>query len=103
MIYHFADPACWERALQTGFYKPPSLKSEGFIHCCFKGQMSFVARRHFPGRCELLTLHIVERRVKEIYKQERVSDSDEIFPHLYGPLPIYAVEDVSIFYPDEAL
>ncbi len=101
MIYHFADLEAWEKALDTGFYKPPSLKSEGFIHCCFKRQMEAVVRRHFPGQTELLTLHIVERRIKELYKEEYVEAAGENYPHVYGPLPILAVEDVSMFYPTD--
>lgn len=99
MIYHFADPEAWEKALDTGFYKPPSLLSEGFVHCCFKEQLESVARRHFPGQSELLTLHVVEKRIKQIYKEEYVEEAGEKYPHVYGPLPILAVQDVSMYYP----
>jgi uncharacterized protein (DUF952 family) len=101
MIYHFADPLAWEKALDSGYYKPSSLKTDGFIHCCFENQLADVARRHFPGQSDLLTLHIVERRIRPIYKEDYVQAVGQTFPHIYGPLSILAVHDVSIFRPED--
>lgn len=95
MIYHITEQKLYERALQLGFYLHPSLKEEGFIHCCKEEQLPGVADRHFAKAKELLVLHIVERRIpKEKLKWEEAEG--ELYPHVYGKIPIEAVEDVSI-------
>jgi uncharacterized protein (DUF952 family) len=40
-------------------------------------------------------LFIVEKRVRDILKSEP-SHGGELFPHLYGPMPLEAVEEVRI-------
>jgi uncharacterized protein (DUF952 family) len=97
MIYHLTTHDAWQKTLDSnkGFYKNESLASEGFIHCSYKDQVAGSANTHFKQMDELVILFIVEKRVKDILKAEP-SRGGELFPHLYGPLPLEAVEEVRI-------
>jgi uncharacterized protein (DUF952 family) len=94
MIYHITESALWQRALALGFYVHPSLKEEGFIHCSKENQLGEVGDEHFADAKEVLVLHIVERRIKDKVKYEEV-DGEE-YPHIYGKIPIDAIEDITI-------
>lgn len=96
MIYHIAEPDAWERALELGEYRHPSLAAEGFIHCSTREQLDATATRYYADRAELLVLAIVDRRIKDQVKWELAPSVGDEFPHIYGAMPLEAVEDVSI-------
>ena len=93
MIYHLVLPDVWEKLIKTDKteYRPESLETEGFIHCSSKEQVIPTATLYFKDFSELVVLEIVEKRVKNILKWESSRD-EELFPHLYGPLPLKDVE-----------
>ena len=93
MIFHLTTPSRWETYLENmvGKFIAPSLSTEGFIHCSTKDQVLESANRHFEGEAELVVLCIVEKRVKEMLKWE-TSRNNELFPHLYGGIPLEAIE-----------
>lgn len=97
MIYHLTTHDNWQKTLDSnkGFYKSDSLSTEGFIHCSYKEQVATSANTHFKQAEELVILFIVEKRVRDILKSEP-SRGGELFPHLYGPMPLEAVEEVRI-------
>jgi uncharacterized protein (DUF952 family) len=101
MIYHLLTHEAWKEALEKEQYTHPSLKAEGFIHCSTKRQLLPTANRHFAEAEELVVLHIVERRVREILKYEPAANGEE-YPHLYGKLDYEAVDDLSLLLRDEA-
>lgn len=96
IIYHVADDAAWRQALETGWYNPHSLKAEGFLHASTHEQLAETLTTHFTTAREVLVLHIVDRRVKDILRWELAPSRGQDFPHLYGKLSVHAVEDVSI-------
>lgn len=97
MIYHLILPKDWERILSNNqnVYKAPSLKQEGFIHCSTKAQLIESARLYFPEVDKLVVLGIVEKRVKKLLKWEGSRNNEE-FPHIYGPIPMEAIETMDI-------
>jgi len=97
MIYHLITHEIWEKTLNSNkpIYEPASFKTEGFIHCSFAEQIAESANLHFPEQTELVVLHIVEKRIKNIIKTE-ASRQGILFPHIYGELPLDAVEELSI-------
>jgi uncharacterized protein (DUF952 family) len=94
-IYHLALRPDWDEAVARGQYTRStvgkSLADEGFIHCSFASQVESIARLLYRGRDEVLLLVIDTSRVPDPVQVERVDDSEEAFPHLYGPLPLDAV------------
>ena len=63
MIYHVLTTADWQKALQQGFYAPPSLALEGFIHTSKQTQVKGVLERYYKHQSELLLLHIDENKL----------------------------------------
>jgi uncharacterized protein (DUF952 family) len=96
-------------AQQAGEYLTPSLKMDGFIHCSTEHQIVRVADSFYAGRHGLVLLEIDPARLKPKLRweppahpnpQADLPPSDELFPHLYGPLNLEAVVRVVDFEPD---
>jgi uncharacterized protein (DUF952 family) len=97
-IYHIASENTWLDALEFGEYFHPSLGSEGFIHCSTRSQVISTANRYFQGQSGLVLLEIDPDLAAAEIRFEAAEG--EVFPHLYGPLNLDAVVDVSRFQPD---
>jgi uncharacterized protein (DUF952 family) len=96
LIYHITTPAIWAQAQNTGEVVADSLATEGFIHCSRAHQLLGVAQRYFPGARDLLVLAIDEGAVVKWLVNEGpagVGDplADNVYPHIYGPIPAAAV------------
>ena len=90
-ILHVTTPETWDEAQRQGEYRGDTLATEGFIHCCSPGQLSGVVSRYFKGQTRLVVLRIAPEKLKPPLKWESPPDSDERFPHIYGPLNCDAV------------
>jgi uncharacterized protein (DUF952 family) len=98
-IFHIIRRGEWLGALERGDYVPPSLGSEGFIHCSTAGQVSPTAKRWFAGVPDLLVLRIDTELLTAELKYEAPRNGgperqNERFPHLYGTLNLNAVVEV---------
>jgi uncharacterized protein (DUF952 family) len=96
LIYHITTPAAWAEAQARGEVVAESLTTEGFIHCSHQGQLLAVANRFFCGTDDLLVLGIDEAGVASWLVNEGPAGVDDpfahdVFPHLYGPIPVSAV------------
>jgi uncharacterized protein (DUF952 family) len=89
MIYHVADKAIWLAAKQKGKYEPESLEIEGFIHCCTKELFPQVTNFYFKGRTDIVLLEIDEDKLAMPLVWDDVGEHK--FPHIYGPLEVFAV------------
>ena len=103
LIYHLATRPDWERAREAGEYRTSTLgrtlEEEGFIHCSRASQVDGVASRFYAGQTDLVLLAIDEQRLRAEVRHEAVADSDERFPHVYGPLDVGSVVAVLPFTP----
>jgi copper homeostasis protein len=99
-IFHITTRDHWERAQSEGVYRADSLATEGFIHASNPGQVAGSANRFFRGRSGLVLLRIDPDRVAPPIRREPSPDSDEPFPHIYGPLNLDAVVEVVPLDPD---
>jgi uncharacterized protein (DUF952 family) len=102
-IYHIATASDWAQARASGEYttstRGRTLAEEGFIHCSAAGQVAAVANLIYQGLPDLLVLVIESGRVRPEIRLEPVPDSDEPFPHIYGPLNVDAVTETRPFVP----
>ncbi len=108
-ILHILDEAAWQAAQQSGReYQVASLESEGFIHFSTIGQMPRTARKHYAGRTDLrlLVVEVALLNARLAFEppvrpvgSSAVSEAatEELFPHLYGPLNLDAVRAVLDF------
>ncbi|MCS6905073.1 MAG: DUF952 domain-containing protein [Bacteroidia bacterium] len=96
MIYHIANLKDWERALESGYYASENYHKEGFIPCATINQIKELADRFFSHLPEIFILHIVEKRIKHLVHYKTWQGLPELFPLIYGKIPLMAIENVSI-------
>ena len=109
MIHHLVAASDW-RGAGPRTYAPPSLESDGFVHCA--GDLATVLEvanrfyRHVPG--EVLVLDVAEERLSAPVRWEApappdgssAGPDDRCFPHVYGPIDLCAVVEVRRFVRD---
>jgi uncharacterized protein (DUF952 family) len=83
--------------MRTGEYRPGGFAREGFIHCSQRAQVVAVANRIFHGRTDLVLLEIDRTALTCPVIEENLEGGTELFPHIYGPLPMTAVARVYSF------
>lgn len=96
LIYHVAFKDAWEDAKQKGFYEPPSLNAEGFIHCSQEQQVEGVLERYFAGQTNLVKLTIDTDKLTSKFVFEWSPSTADTFPHVYGPINTDAVINVAV-------
>ena len=101
MILHLMPRPAWATWRDGGRYDPPSLATEGFVHCSADDDvMLAVANRfyaHEPD--ELVVVTLDEARLTSAVRWEAPAhpdggaptDGQPLFPHVYGPLDRDAV------------
>lgn len=100
-IYHVADRGHWADAQATGVYRRSTrdlaFEDEGYMHCANPEQVPGVLARYYQGIEDLLLLTIDADAdaVAAVLRDENTSGGTELFPHLYEPLPVSAVIEVS--------
>lgn len=94
-LYHLVVRDEWLEALRAGTYHRStvgvSLAEQGFIHCSFANQVETIANLLFRGRRDIVLLQIDREALTAEVKVENLNGGSELFPHIYGPLPIAAV------------
>jgi len=92
LVYHIVLPEVWA-AFDTDLYRAPSLESEGFIHCSFADQLDGVIGRYYKNADSIIVLEIETERLMSRVLNEP-STSNEIYPHIYGPINRDAIVSV---------
>jgi len=99
-LYHLALSTDWQQALSEGVYRRStrgqSLDAVGFIHLSAAHQLEATASRFYgdlpAGAVTLLCIEPATLRQHGLaVRHEPAPSSGELFPHLYGPLPLEAV------------
>jgi uncharacterized protein (DUF952 family) len=91
VIFHITTEPEWAAAQAAGHYEAPSLKEEGFNHCCQEDQISDVLQRYFEGKKQLLKLSIDTSKLKSQLIYEWSPTNAATYPHIYGPINLDAV------------
>ena len=97
LLYHLAEPDPWQRAEAAGHYLPDAFAKEGFIHCCHPHQLSGVVKRYYSHRHDLVLLELDPQTLGAALVEENLLGGAELFPHLYGPIPLTAVRRTTPF------
>jgi len=91
MIYKILSVAAWEAAQQAGrFEGSADDRRDGFIHFSDGGQVVGTAAKYFSGQTDLVLLTVDPARLASLRWEK--SRDDALFPHLYGPLELDAVD-----------
>lgn len=95
-IYHVTTKKAWDAAQAKQSYVPDDFEKDGFIHCSIDKQVEGVLERFYQGQTDLVKLKIEKAKVQRPVLFELAQDLDEMFPHIYGPLNLDSVVDVSV-------
>ncbi|MFI0844267.1 DUF952 domain-containing protein [Mesorhizobium sp. IMUNJ 23232] len=91
-IYKICPQTLWREAERQGvFTGAPVDIADGFIHFSTAAQAPETARRHFAGQDDLLLVAVDAGKLGDALKFE-VSRGGDLFPHLYAPLDLGAVQ-----------
>lgn len=99
-LYHCATATDWAEATSIGEYRVStrgrSLEDEGFLHASYADQVQGVLDRFYADLTDPLLLLVIDPAQLDV---EVIAESpgpgvNELFPHIYGPLPVAAVVDV---------
>ena len=93
-IYKILPRGEWHRAQQAGLFSGSAVDHrDGFIHFSTAAQAQETARLHFRQVADLVVLKVNVAALGAAIRWEP-SRGGSLFPHLYGPLPVTAVEEV---------
>ncbi|HEU4535654.1 MAG TPA: DUF952 domain-containing protein [Polyangiaceae bacterium] len=91
IVYKIARESEWHAAEATGSFEGSALdRRDGYIHLSTASQVGETARRHFAGQTDLVLLAFDAADLGEALRYEP-SRGGDLFPHLYGPLPVAAL------------
>jgi uncharacterized protein (DUF952 family) len=96
-LFHITSAGEAVDTVRTGIYAPREFEAEGFIHCSYSRQVCDVANRLFSGRSDLVLLEIDRTKVTGQVVDENLEGGGQLFPHIYGRLPVGAVVKIHRF------
>ncbi len=90
IIYKIVPRLLWLEAIAIGSLAGSPLDiADGFIHFSSASQVHETARKHFLGVPDLLLIAVPVDALGDAVKWEP-SRGGDLFPHLYGALPVSA-------------
>jgi uncharacterized protein (DUF952 family) len=93
-IYKISPRQAWDDAAKAGIFTgAPVDIADGYIHFSAAHQVRETAAKYFHGQPDLILAAINADALGEALKWEP-SRGGDLFPHLYGPLPMSAVLSV---------
>lgn len=97
MIYRITESPIWAEAQRQGWFASPDLSAEGFIHFSERHQVAGVAQRYYSGKTGLLLLAVDDTRLPStaVLKRENTRGGSELFPHVYGTVPLDLIVGVA--------
>jgi uncharacterized protein (DUF952 family) len=90
-IYKICEAAQWKRAERDGEFRGSAADlADGYIHLSTATQVAGTAAKHFAAMSGLVLVAVGAEELGAALKWER-SRGGDLFPHLYGALPVTAV------------
>ncbi|CAN5248435.1 DUF952 domain-containing protein [soil metagenome] len=87
----------WAGIVEVGAYTGSAVDlADGYIHLSTEGQFAETAGKHYAGRDALMSLTVDLLTLGETVVWEP-SRGGQLFPHIYGPLPVSAVTARRLF------
>ena len=91
VLYKIMPRLDWEAAQAKGIYEGSAVdRKDGFIHLSAAHQVRATAQKHFFRQSDLVLVSVREEDLGITLKWE-VSRGGDLFPHIYGPLPLNAI------------
>lgn len=94
-IYKVCEQSAWSAAVAAGAYRGSAVDlRDGFIHFSTAAQLAETLRRHFAGQRDLVLIAVDPGDLGDALRYEP-SRGGDLFPHLYGELPVLLAREVS--------
>lgn len=94
-IYKVVSRQLWDAAESEGVFRGAEIDfADGFIHLSSAEQVSETVRLHFAGQDNLVLIGVDPNLLGDSLRWEE-SRGGDLFPHLYGELPLSAVRSVA--------
>ena len=91
LVFKICSHTSWREAEAAGrFAGAPVDVADGYIHLSTAAQVGETAAKHFAGRSDLVLIAVDTSLLDGALKWEP-SRGGDLFPHLYGDLPVSAV------------
>jgi uncharacterized protein (DUF952 family) len=90
-IFHITSNQELNTAKNTNVYVPVGFETDGFIHCSYAHQVVEVLHRFYSDASDLVILEIEPLKLSCSVIAENLEGGTELFPHIYGVLPLEAV------------
>ena len=95
IIFKVCPAAEWHDAAAAGAYRGSAVDlRDGFIHFSTGAQLAETLRRHFRGQREFVLVAVAPDDLGDRLRWEP-SRGGDLFPHLYGDLPVSLARHVS--------
>jgi uncharacterized protein (DUF952 family) len=95
LIYKVCPATEWHDATSVGAYRGSAVDlRDGFIHFSTGAQLAETLRRHFAGQRDLVLVAVDPKDLGARLRWEP-SRGGDLFPHLYGELPVSLACNVS--------
>ncbi|KZM75094.1 DUF952 domain-containing protein [Nocardia terpenica] len=100
-LVHLCTRQEWAQAQVGGQRRAPSLDSDGFIHLSTPEQVHVPANLFYAGQRDLVLLWLDPDLLGDVRFEPGVPAGPDgmLFPHLYGPVPVAAVAEVTEYRP----
>ena len=103
-IYHLISRQGLDAQSDSEFILDDTNMASGFIHCCTAEQLPGVIERYFPGdNSNLMVVELNPDALSEELLWEPATDSDGLFPHIYGPINRDAIIRVEAYSADDGV
>ncbi|WP_146516653.1 DUF952 domain-containing protein [Rubripirellula amarantea] len=90
-IYKILPRTEWETAKKQGAFRGCGIDlTDGFIHLSSADQYASTLQLHFANQTDLIRVAVDGERLGDALKWEE-SRGGELFPHVYGEIPMSAV------------
>ena len=91
-VFKICGKVEWESTKDNDFFEGSKIdRSDGFIHFSTSAQLKGTFEKHFRSKSQL---YLLEVNIDNLDLVWEVSRNNELFPHLYRPLPLAAVARV---------
>jgi len=95
IVFKVAPSVLWQEAVRVGqFVGSADDIRDGFIHFSTAAQLPGTLDKHFRGQADLVLLRVAADDLGAGLRLEP-SRGGDLFPHLYGPLSVAAVQSVT--------
>jgi len=100
LIFKICSHASWRDAQAAGRHTgSPADAADGFIHLSTAAQVKETVAKHFSGQSDLVLVAVDTGRLASLAGDAlkwEPSRGGDLFPHLYGDLPVAAISWVSL-------